>query len=108
MKHQKKTLGKIFAALPLVLGITTFLCIGMYVYGMNCKAYAYMGALFIGPIFAFVGILISLFTIKRRKVHRALWISGLTVCIIAFLLNAGGVGIFMCALGALTDLILPK
>jgi hypothetical protein len=85
MKGGKSSI-KIWVALPLLLGIASLLAFVIYFYSANHAPYKYINAILAGPIFSFVGIIISIITRKGRKQYPTLWISGLLVCVFVFII----------------------
>jgi Na+-driven multidrug efflux pump len=49
------------------------------------QQYTYIDVIFLGPLFSFIGIVISIITRKTRKIHPALWISGIISCMLGFI-----------------------
>ena len=44
-----------------------------------------IAVIFLGPLFSFIGIVISIITRKSRKIHPVLWISGIISCMLSFI-----------------------
>ena len=55
-----------------------------YFYSANHAPYTYIDVIFLGPLFSFIGIVISIITRKSRKIYPALWISGIISCMLGF------------------------
>ena len=49
------------------------------------QQYTYIDVIFLGSLFSFIGIVISIITRKTRKIHPALWISGIISCMLGFI-----------------------
>ena len=49
------------------------------------QQYTYIDVIFLGPLFSFIGSEISIITRKTRKIHPALWISGIISCMLGYL-----------------------
>ena len=49
------------------------------------QQYTYIDVIFLGPLFSFIGSVISIITRKTRKIHPALWISGIISCMLGYL-----------------------
>ena len=49
------------------------------------QQYTYIDVIFLGPLFSFIGSVISIITRKTRKIHPALWISGIISCMLGFI-----------------------
>ena len=54
-------------------------------YSANHAPYTYIDVIFWGPLCSFIGIVISIITRKTRKIHPALWISGIISCMLGYL-----------------------
>ena len=67
--------------LPLILGIASFGTFAIYFYSANHAPYTYIDVIVAGPILSFIGVIISVFTRKSRKLYPTLWTSGLIVCL---------------------------
>jgi hypothetical protein len=85
MKAGKSSI-KTLVVLPLILGMVSFFAFAIYYYSANHAPYKYTYMIFIGPVFSFVGIIISIITRKSRKQYPALWFSGLFVCLFGFII----------------------
>lgn len=61
------------------------------------QQYTYIDVIFLGPLFSFIGIVISIITRKSRKIYPALWISGIISCMLVFSMLIGGLicGLYM-------------
>lgn len=57
----------------------------LYFYSANHAPYTYIDVIFWGPLCSFIGIVISVITRKSRKIHPALWISGIISCMLGFI-----------------------
>ena len=57
----------------------------LYFYSANHAPYTYIDVIFCGPLCSFIGIVISIITRKTRKIHPALWISGIISCMLGYL-----------------------
>ena len=63
----------------------------LYLYGnggmerLRETPYTYIDVIFLGPLFSFIGSVISIITRKTRKIHPALWISGIISCMLGFI-----------------------
>ena len=77
--------SKILMALPLILGITSFLTFALYFYSANHAPYTYIDIILAGPILSFIGVIISITTRRNRKTHPLLWTCGLITCLCGFL-----------------------
>jgi ABC-type transport system involved in multi-copper enzyme maturation permease subunit len=78
--------GKTLVALPLILGIASFFTFVIYYYSANHAPYKYTDIILFGPVFSSVGIIISIITRKSRKQYPALWLSGLLICLLGFMI----------------------
>lgn len=91
MKHpvkankKKISANKILPSIPLVLGILSLFSFALYFYSANHAPYSYVGVIFLGPLFSFIGIVISIITRKIRTTHPALWILGVMSCLFGFI-----------------------
>jgi hypothetical protein len=85
MKNEKASI-KTVVALPLILGLASFLTFAIYFYSANHAPYKYTDIILVGPMFSFVGIVISIITRKSRKQYPTLWFSGLFVCLLGFMI----------------------
>lgn len=85
MKTQIST-KKIFIAMPLVLGMLSLLSFMLYFYSANHAPYTYVGIIIVGPIFSFIGMIISIITRRSRKMYPTLWICGVISCIFGFII----------------------
>jgi hypothetical protein len=85
MKDGKLSI-KTLVALPLILGLASFLAFAIYFYSANHAPYKYTDIIIVGPVFSFVGIIISIITRKSRKQYPTLWFSGLVVCLFGFVI----------------------
>ena len=72
-------------AAVLVFGILSLFSIVLYFYSANHAPYTYIDVIFCGPLCSFIGIVISIITRKTRKIHPALWISGIISCMLGYL-----------------------
>ena len=77
--------NKIFIATPLILGALSLFAFALYFYSANHAPYTYIDVIFWGPLCSFIGIVISIITRKTRKIHPALWISGIISCMLGYL-----------------------
>lgn len=69
-------------ALPLILGISSFIPFRLFVYYYIADHVPYTtDIILIGPILSFIGVIISIITKRSREQHPNLWISGLIVCL---------------------------
>ena len=72
-------------AAVLVFGILSLFSFVLYFYSANHAPYTYIDVIFCGPLCSFIGIVISIITRKTRKIHPALWISGIISCMLGYL-----------------------
>ena len=72
-------------AAVLVFGILSLFSFVLYFYSANHAPYTYIDVIFWGPLCSFIGIVISIITRKTRKIHPALWISGIISCMLGYL-----------------------
>ena len=72
-------------AAVLVFGILSLFSFVLYFYSANHAPYTYIDVIFWGPLCSFIGIVISIITRKTRKMHPALWISGIISCMLGYL-----------------------
>ena len=75
----------IMKAAVLVFGILSLFSFVLYFYSANHAPYTYIDVIFWGPLCSFIGIVISIITRKTRKIHPALWISGIISCMLGFI-----------------------
>ena len=59
--------SKILVSTTLVFGIFSLFSFVLYFYSANHAPYTYIDAIFLGPLFSFVGIVISIITRKNQK-----------------------------------------
>ena len=57
----------------------------LYFYSANHAPYTYIDVIFWRLLCSFIGIVISVITRKSRKIHPALWISGIISCMLGFI-----------------------
>ena len=72
-------------ATSLVFGILSLFSFVLYFYSANHAPYTYIDVIFLGSLFSFMGIVISIITRKSRKIHPALWTSGIISCMLGFI-----------------------
>lgn len=72
-------------AAVLVFGILSLFSFVLYFYSANHAPYTYIDVIFWEPLCSFIGIVISIITRKTRKIHPALWISGIISCMPGYL-----------------------
>ncbi len=84
MKEEIST-NKILASTSIVFGILSLFSFALYFYSANHAPYTYIDVIFLGPLCSFIGIVISIITRKSRKIHPALWISGIISCMLGFI-----------------------
>lgn len=77
--------NKILIVLPLILGVISLFTFGLYLYSANHAPYTYTDIILAGPVFSFIGVIISFITRKNRKIHPALWTYGLITCLFGFM-----------------------
>ena len=82
---EKKSTNKILVSISLAFGIFSLFSFVLYFYSANHAPYTYIDAIFLGPLFSFVGIVISIITRKSQKIHPVLWISGIISCMLSFI-----------------------
>ena len=82
---EKISTNKILASTSLVFGILSLFSFVLYFYSANHAPYTYIDVIFLGPLFSFIGIVISIITRKSRKIHPTLWISGIISCMLGFI-----------------------
>ena len=82
---EKISTNKILASTSLVFGILSLFSFVLYFYSANHAPYTYIDVIFCGPLCSFIGIVISIITRKTRKIHTALWISGIISCMLGYL-----------------------
>ena len=82
---EKISTSKILASTSLVFGILSLFSFVLYFYSANHAPYTYIDVIFWGPLCSFIGIVISIITRKRRKIHPALWTSGIISCMLGFI-----------------------
>ena len=82
---EKISTNKILASTSLVFGILSLFSFVLYFYSANHAPYTYIDVIFLGPLFSFIGIVISIITRKSRKIYPALWISGIISCMLGFI-----------------------
>ena len=75
---EKISTNKILASTSLVFGILSLFSFVLYFYSANHAPYTYIDVIFCGP-------LCSIITRKTRKIHPALWISGIISCMLGYL-----------------------
>lgn len=85
MKDRKPASKKLMV-LPLILGITSFFTFALYYYSANHAPYTYIDVIIVGPVLSFIGVIISIFTRRSRKMYPTLWTSGLMVCLFGFII----------------------
>ena len=90
---EKISTNKILASTSLVFGILSLFSFVLYFYSANHAPYTYIDVIFWGPLCSFIGIVISIITRKTRKIHPALWISGIISCMLGFILLFNCLGI---------------
>jgi hypothetical protein len=79
----------VLTALPLILGIASLLAFAVYFYSANHAPYRYTDIIVVGPVLAFLGVIISILTREQRKQSPVLWVSGLLVCAVGILICIG-------------------
>ena len=84
---EKMSTNKILASISLVFGILSLFSFVLYFYSANHAPYTYIDVIFLGPLFSFIGIVISIITRKSRKIHPVLWISGIISCMLGFIVG---------------------
>ena len=84
---EKKSTNKILVSISLAFGIFSLFSFVLYFYRANHAPYTYIDAIFLGPLFSFIGIVISIITRKSRKIHPVLWISGIISCMLGLQRN---------------------
>ena len=82
---EKISTNKILASTSLVFGILSLFSFVLYFYSANHAPYTYIDVIFLGPLCSFIGIVISIITRKSRKIHPALWTSGIISCMLGFI-----------------------
>lgn len=82
---EKKSTNKISVSISLAFGILSLFSFVLYFYSANHAPYTYIDVIFLGPLFSFIGIVISIITRKSRKIHPVLWISGIISCMLSFI-----------------------
>ena len=82
---EKISTNKILASTSLVFGILSLFSFVLYFYSANHAPYTYIDVIFLEPLCSFIGIVISIITRKSRKIHPALWISGIISCMLGFI-----------------------
>ena len=82
---EKISTNKILASISLAFGMLSLFSFVLYFYSANHAPYTYIDVIFLGPLFSFIGIVISIITRKSRKIHPALWISGVISCMLGFI-----------------------
>ena len=84
MKDKRST-NKILFSISLAFGIFSLFSFVLYFYSANRAPYTYIDAIFLGPLFSFIGIVISIITRKSQKIHPVLWISGIISSMLSFI-----------------------
>lgn len=84
--EDKRSTRKKWMVLSLILGISSFGTFALYFYSANHAPYTYIDIIVAGPILSFIGVIISIFTRKSRKLYPTLWASGLIVCLISLVI----------------------
>ena len=84
MKDKRST-NKILVSISLAFGIFSLFSFVLYFYSANRAPYTYIDAIFLGPLFSFIGIVISIITRKSQKIHPVLWISGIISSMLSFI-----------------------
>lgn len=82
---EKKSTNKILISISLAFGLLSLFSFVLYFYSANYEPYTYIDVIFLGPLFSFIGIVISIITRKSRKIHPVLWISGIISCMLSFI-----------------------
>lgn len=82
---EKISTNKILASTSLVFGILSLFSFVLYFYSANHAPYTYIDVIFLGPLCSFIGIVISIITRKSRKIHPALWTSGIISYMLGFI-----------------------
>ena len=82
--RQKKTRQFRTATLIFRAAVSLF-SFALYFYSANHAPYTYIDVIFLGPLCSFIGIVISIISRKSRKIHPALWISGIISCMLGFI-----------------------
>lgn len=78
---------------PVICGILALMVFFLYLYSANHAPYRYTDIISLYPLFSFVGLLISIITIKEGKSYSALWSSGVILCTINSMMCILGFGI---------------
>ena len=84
---EKRSTNKILVSISLAFGIFSLFSFVLYFYSANHAPYTYIDAIFLGLLFSFIGIVISIITRKSRKIHPVLWISGIISCMLGLQRN---------------------
>ena len=84
---EKISTNKILASISLAFGMLSLFSFVLYFYSANHAPYTYIDVIFLGPLFSFIGIVISIITRKSRKIHPVLWISGIISCMLGFIVS---------------------
>lgn len=77
----------VLLAMPLALGVLSLLSFSLYYYSANHPPYAF-DVIAAGPVLALAGLVITFITRKSRREHPGLWVSGLVVCSLGFIICA--------------------
>lgn len=84
MKEKIPT-NKILALISLAFGILSLFSFVLYFYSANHAPYTYIDVIFLGPLFSFIGIVISIITRKSRKYILCYGYQGLLVACLVLL-----------------------
>ncbi len=85
---KNRTFHTVLLAIPLALGVLSLLSFALYYYSANHPPYAYTDVIAAGPVLALAGLVITFITRKSRREHSGLWVSGLVVCSLGFVICA--------------------
>ena len=85
----RKPASKEQVARPLILGLFSFIPLALLCFEICVldKSPFIPAVLLAGPILSMIGVILSIITGRSRKLYPALWISGLVVCILGFIMS---------------------
>ena len=85
---EKRSTNKILVSISLAFGILSLFSFVLYFYSANHAPYTYIDTIFLGPLFSFIGIEIS---IIKREFSKLIGFLVVALIAVGLVFNAGGV-----------------
>lgn len=92
----REPISKVLMALPLILGVSSFFPVTLFLNYYIADHVSYtVDILLAGPIFSFIGVILSVIMRRSRELYPTLWKTGLIVCLFGLMVCVLFISLFL-------------